>query len=115
MKDLETKIKKWLRPMWEAASGGRMFGDRRYVLTPPFKARIVPIQGVFNKSHSLPRDPSARRRRPPTLVGSKVLSKLMIFNVISMSRHFFVNDGYFRHFKNLAEKTRSWDIVVRSA
>jgi hypothetical protein len=46
--------------MWEAASGGRMFGDRRYVFTPPFKARIVPVQGVFGKTHIFPRNLFAR-------------------------------------------------------
>jgi hypothetical protein len=104
IKDLETMINHWLRLMWEAASGGRMFGDRRYVFTPPFKARIVPVQSVFGKSNILPRDPFARRRRPPTLVGSKVLSKLMIFNLNSI----------ISHFKNLAKKIRSWNIVARN-
>jgi hypothetical protein len=47
--------------MWEAASGGRMFGDRRNVFTPPFKARIVPAHGVFGKTHIFPRDLFARR------------------------------------------------------
>jgi hypothetical protein len=64
--------------------------DRRYVFTPPFKARIVSVQGAFGKAHILSRDLFARRRRPPTLVGSKVLSKFMIFNVNSMIRNFFL-------------------------
>jgi hypothetical protein len=127
MKDLETMINNWLRPMWEAASGGRMSGDRRYVFTPPFKARVVPAQGVFGKAHIPPRNIAmrrtaatqpaggfARRRRPPTLVGPKGLSKFLIFNVNSMIPHFFVNDGFFRHFKNLAGKTRIWNIVARN-
>jgi hypothetical protein len=113
MKDLETMTKKWLRLMWEAASGGRtrqraLWRLRRKTISGIFSCyslmAIVPAHGVFGKTHIFPRDPFARRRRPPTLVGSKVSSKFMIFNVNSLNRHF----------KILAEKTRSWDIAARN-
>jgi hypothetical protein len=70
MKDLETKIKKWLRPMWEAASGGRtrqraLWRLRREMTSGMvsrcfFEARIVPAHGVFGKTHIFPRSLFAR-------------------------------------------------------
>jgi hypothetical protein len=115
MKDLEIMTKKWLRLMWEAASGGRtrhlaLWRHRREMTSGMgsccfFEARIVPVQGAFNKSlifFRATRSPAGTR--PPTLVGSKVLSKFMIFNVNSL----------IRHLKNLDKKTRSWDIAARN-
>jgi hypothetical protein len=95
MKDLETMTKKWLRLMREAAG---MFSLRllKRALSLPmvFSAGLIFFRATCSPAGT----------RPPTLVGSKVLSKFMIFNVNSVNCHF----------KNLAEKTRDWDIAAQS-
>jgi hypothetical protein len=114
MKDLETMTKKWLRQMWEAASGGRTRQRALWRLCREMIAGMFSLR-LLKRALSLPMVFSARLiffratcspagTRPPTLVGSKVLSKFMIFNVNSLNRHF----------KIIAKKIRSWDIVVRN-
>jgi hypothetical protein len=98
MKHLEIMINNWLRPMWEAASGGRthqraVWRLRRKMTADMVslyfsEARIVSIQSVFDEFSVFPRGPFARRRRPPTLVGSKVLSNLIDFSASGIIRYF---------------------------
>jgi hypothetical protein len=97
--------------MWEAASGGRTRQRALWRLCREMTAVMFSLR-LLKRALSLPMVFSARLifsratcspagTRPPTLVGSKVLSKFIIFNVNSLNRHF----------KNLAKKTRSWNIA----
>jgi hypothetical protein len=114
MKNLETMTKKWLRPMWEAASGGRTRQRALWRLCRETTAVMFSLR-LLKRALSLPKVFSERLlfsratcspagTRPPTLVGSKVLPKLMIFNVNSM----------ICHFKNPAKKTKSRNIAARN-